>query len=93
MYTPSSLGRAKETSTLGAKLNFNPQIQMKFIVGHVLIYRLLIMELGGLPIEAHSDPDMMGSSLPFSSTAAFSLPVPLIMTDVSPFFIAIETRR
>jgi len=93
IYTfPLRRGRGNINSK-GTKLNFNPRIQTKFITGQVLIYHFLITEFGVLWIKVHSDPGMMGSSPPLLLHRELSNAHVADVADISPFFVARETRR
>jgi len=82
IYTPS-LGEARNVNTMGAKLDFDPQVQAKAILRQILIHLLLIIDPGDFWIEGH----------PISSVAVFPLPIPLDKLYFSHFFIATEMRK
>ena len=73
----------RNVNTMGAKLDFDPQVQAKAILRQILIHLLLITDPGDFWIEVH----------PVSSVAVFPLPIPLDKLYFSHFFIATKMRK
>jgi len=92
MHPPYQVGLRK-CQHHGGKTQFLSSGSNRSIASHVSIHRLLNIELGGFWIEVHSDPGIIGSSFPLSSTTDFPLLVTLVIADFSSSFIVTEIRK
>jgi len=77
-------------SALRAKLDLDSWGEMNTIRGQVLIYLLLVMELGGLRVEIHADLCLKLGSLSLLFCYSLALARTATALDLPPFVISEE---